>query len=84
MGTFGPQKGKLSKSLKEVIEKRRERSKRVFPFVIADIAEAVGRSVQTVHRAIKMGELDPRDLSSLSKYVMRYENRKKSGVKETK
>jgi hypothetical protein len=81
MTPFGSQSGKKSnrprRTLREIAEDTRQRSNRFFPFAIADIAKAVGRTALTIHRAIKAGELNPRDLVSLSEYVSRYQKRKK-------
>lgn len=49
----------------------RPRGPRRFAFTYQDIADAAGRSVWAVKRAVYRGKLDPRDLSSVVEWVAR-------------
>ena len=50
---------------------------RMFPYTMQDIADAIGKSLQTVRRDKGNGLFDPRDLGSLAEYVTDQKRKKK-------
>ena len=51
-----------------------------FKMTAEEIARASGKSICTIHRHIKKGQLDPVDLWSIHEWLLRYGKRDKEGV----
>jgi ParB-like chromosome segregation protein Spo0J len=58
-----------NRTLQEAVADNRSKSTKVFSFTLKDIADAAGRSLSSVKRAMYSKKLDPRDLKSIAVYI---------------
>lgn len=58
----------MAQKMIDRVRQNRKSATRVFCFTLTDIAEATGRSIYAVKRAIYSGKLDPRDLKSIIEF----------------